>query len=67
MYKPIDKAVTYFVQLIEKEPPAFCLLPTRNMVDEFNRAIMSKLNCTTMEINAFDEIDCNIKRMRKNA
>ena len=67
MYKPIDKAVTYFVQLTEKEPSAVCLLPTRNMVDEFNRAIMSKLNCTTIEINAFDEIDCNIKRIRKNA
>ena len=67
MHKPIDIAVEYFVKLIEKEPSAVCLLPTRNMVDEFNRAIMSKLNCTTIEIRAFDEIDCKIKRIRKNA
>ena len=67
MHKPIDIAVEYFVKLIEKEPSAICLLPTRNMVDEFNRAIMSKLNCTTIEIRDFDEIDCKIKRIRKNA
>ena len=37
------------------------------MVDEFNRAIMSKLNCNTVEIHAVDEIDCKIKRTHKNA
>ena len=66
-HRPIDKAVEYFLKLTSLEPSAVCLLPTRNMVDEFNSNVMSKLNRSIIEISALDEIDCKIKRIRKNA
>ena len=66
-HRPIDNAVEYFLKLTSLEPSAVCLLPTRNMVDEFNSNVMSKLNRSVIEISALDEIDCKIKRIRKNA
>ena len=66
-HRPIDEAVEYFLNLKSIEPSAVCLLPTRNMVDEFNSKVMSKLNRSVIEISALDEIDCKIKRISKNA
>ena len=66
-HRPIDKAVEHFVKLRSIEPSAVCLLPTRNMVDEFNSKIMSKLNRSVIEISALDDIDCKIKHISKNA
>ena len=43
-HRPIDKAVEHFLKLRSIEASAVCLLPTRNMVDEFNSKVMSKLN-----------------------
>ena len=37
------------------------------MVDESNSNVMSKLNRSVIETSALDEIDCKIKRIRKNA
>ena len=65
--KLLDNAVLYFLQLIDKESSSVCLLPTRNMVDEFNRAVMKRLDRKTIEINTLDEIDCKIKSISKNA
>ena len=66
-HRPIDRAVEHFVKLRSIEPSAVCLLPTKNMVDEFNSKVMSKLNRSVIEISALDEIDCKIKRISKNA
>ena len=66
-HRPIDRAVEHFVKLRSIEPSAVCLLSTRNMVDEFNSKVMSKLNRSVIEISALDEIDCKIKRVSKNA
>ena len=66
-HRPIDRAVEHFVKLRSIEPSAVCLLPTRNMVDELNSKVMSKLNRSVIEISALDEIDCKIKRISKNA
>ena len=66
-HRPIDKAVEHFRKLRSIEASAVCLLPTRNMVDEFNSKIMSKLNRSVIEISALDEIDYRIKRISKNA
>ena len=66
-HRPIDNAVEHFLKLRSIEASAVCLLPTRNMVDEFNSKVMSKLNRSVIEISALDEIDCKIKRISKNA
>ena len=66
-HRPIDKALEHFLKLRSIEASAVCLLPTRNMVDEFNSKVMSKLNRSVIEISALDEIDCKIKRISKNA
>ena len=66
-HRPIDKAVEHFLKLRSIEASAVCLLPTRNMVDEFNSKVMCKLNRSVIEISALDEIDCKIKRISKNA
>ena len=65
--KLLGNAVEYFLDLVDKESSSVCLLPTRNMVDEFNRAVMKRLDRKTIEINALDEIDCKIKSISKNA
>ena len=65
--KLLGNAVEYFLDLVDKESSSVCLLPTRNMVDEFNRAVMKRLGRKTIEINALDEIDCKIKSISKNA
>ena len=65
--KLLGNAVEYFLDLVDKESSSVCLLPTRNMVHEFNRAVMKRLDRKTIEINALDEIDCKIKSISKNA
>ena len=65
--KLIDAAVQYFLELVDIESSSVCLVPTRNMVDKFNRTVMKRLDRKTIETNAVDEIDCKVKSISKNA
>ena len=65
--KKLDAIITYFMQLQESGENPVCLLPTREMVDRFNTAVLSKLHPNAHQLQAIDRIECRNNRNLKSA
>ena len=63
----LDAIINYFIQLSQSGQTPVCLLPTREMVDRFNVAVLKKLHPHAEEVLAVDYIDCRNKRNIKAA
>ena len=63
----LDNINKFYFQLSESGSDPVCLLPTREMVDRFNSAILGKLYPDAEEVVAVDHLDCKNKRSLKAA
>ena len=66
-YSEMTDVINYYALLRESGKEPVCLLPTKNMVDEFNSAVASRLNLKVIKIPAKDEFVCKIKNAEGNA
>ena len=65
---PLESIVDYYIDLLNTGESPVCLLPTRNMVIQFNNAVLNKRSHgEIVDIYSLDEIDCKFKNMKENA
>ena len=63
----LDVIIAHYTQLLDSGKTPVCLLPTREMVDRFNSAVLNKLHPDAQLLQAIDRIECRNNRNLKSA